>query len=319
MDDKLQEFNKVTGKTMLPTQFIESLRRDIKGEILLKELMEKHTSFRIGGPANIIIPKDVSDLKNILKLTSENNIPVTIIGNGTNLLVSDDGIEGVVIKIKDCLDDILINKQHVMVGAGCLLSKLSEVVANRGLSGLEFAIGIPGTVGGAVVMNAGAHGGEMSYVVTKVKVMDFKGEINELSKDDLEFGYRKSKLQNRDLIVLEVKMELKKDDVEKIKEKMAIYLEWRKKNQPIDIPNAGSIFKNPENDYAGRLIDFAGCKGMRVGGAHVSELKANFIVNIGNATAQDILNLMKKVHDTVLKKYGIKLVPEIKVIGIMRA
>lgn len=302
---------------MLPTQFIERLRRNIKGEILLNELMKNHTSFCIGGPANIIIPKDVDDLKNILKRASENNIPVTIIGNGTNLLVSDNGIEGIVLKIKDCFDILLINKQRVLVGAGSLLSKLSEAVANRGLSGLEFAIGIPGTVGGAVVMNAGAHGGEMSDVVTKVKVMDFKGEINELSKADLEFGYRKSTVQNRDLIALEVEMELKNDDVEEIKEKMVKHQEWRRKNQPIDIPNAGSIFKNPENDYAGRLIDFAGCKGMRIGDAQVSELKANFIVNIGNATAQDILNLMKKVQDTVLKKYGIKLLPEIKTIGVI--
>ncbi len=302
---------------MLPTQFIESLRRNVKGEMLLNELMKNHTSFRIGGPANIIIPKDIDDLKNILKRSSENNIPVTIIGNGTNLLVSDDGIEGIVIKIKDCLDNLLINKQRVLVGAGCVLSKLSEAVANRGLSGLEFAIGIPGTIGGAVVMNAGAHGGEMSDVVTKVKVMDFKGEINELSKDDLEFGYRKSKLQNRDLIALEVEIELKNDDVEKIKEKMVKHLEWRKKNQPIGIPNAGSIFKNPENDYAGRLIDSAGCKGTRIGDAQVSELKANFIVNTDNATARDVLDLIKKLQDTVFKKYGIKLVQEIKTIGVI--
>jgi UDP-N-acetylmuramate dehydrogenase len=317
MDDRLQKFGKVMGKTMLPTQFIESLRINVKGETLLNELMKNHTSFLIGGPANIIIPQDIDDLKNILKLSSENNIPVTIIGNGTNLLVSDNGIEGIVIKIKDCLDNLLINKQRGFAGAGGLLLKLSEVVANRGLSGLEFAIGIPGTVGGAVVMNAGAHGGEMSDVITKVKVMDFKGEINELSKDDLEFGYRKSKLQNRDLIALEVAVELKNDDVEKIKEKMAKHLEWRKKNQPIDIPNAGSIFKNQENYYASRLIDSAGCKGMRIGDAQVSELNANFIVNTDNAAARDVLDLMEKIQDTVFKKYGIKLVQEIKTIGVI--
>lgn len=300
---------------MFSKQMKDDIKNLVKGKIFFNEPMKNHTTFRIGGPTNIIIPKDIIDLKNILKLISENNISVTIIGNGTNLLVSDDGIEGVVIKIKDCLDNILINKQQVTVGAGCLLSKLSEVVANRGLSGLEFAIGIPGTVGGAVVMNAGAHGGGMSDVVTKVKVMNFKGEINELSKDNLEFGYRKSKLQNQDLIVLEVGVELRKDNIEEIHKKMKKYLEWRKKNQPIDIPNAGSIFKNPENDYAGRLLDLAGCKGMKVGGAQISELKANFIVNIGDAASQDVLNLINRVQENVLKRFNIKLVPEIKIIG----
>ena len=300
---------------MLPTKFIDNLRKNIKGDIFLNELMKDNTFFHIGGPADIIIPRDLSDLKNILILASENNIPVTIIGNGTNLLVSDNGIEGIVIKIKDCLNNIVIEKQHITVGAGCLLSQLSKVVAIRGLTGLEFAIGIPGTVGGAVVMNAGAHGSEMSDAVTKAKVMNFTGEINELSKDDLEFGYRKSILQKRDLIVLEAEIELKKDDAERIKEKMIKYLEWRKKNQPIDMPNAGSIFKNPKNDYAGRLIDLAGCKGMKIGGAQVSELKANFIINIGNSTASDVLKLMNAVQKIVLEKYGVELVPEIKIVG----
>ncbi|MDY6893985.1 MAG: UDP-N-acetylmuramate dehydrogenase [Thermotogota bacterium] len=300
---------------MVPIQLIEILSGNSKGTILKNEQMKNHTSFHIGGLADIIIPKDVGSLKDILRLISQNNIPVTIVGNGTNLLVSDDGVEGVVIKIKDCLDHLQINNQKITIGAGFSLSKLSEVVANHGLSGLEFAIGIPGSVGGAVVMNAGAHGGEMSDVITKVMVMNFQGVINEFNKSDLEFGYRKSKIQNEELIVFEVEMELKESDFQEINEKMVKFLEWRKKNQPIHIPNAGSIFKNPENDYAGRLIDLAGCKGMNIGGAQVSELKANFIVNNGNATAQNVLDLMNKIQDSVLKKFGVSLVPEIKMMG----
>lgn len=299
---------------MLPPQFVENLRCSIKGKMLLDEQMKDHTSFCIGGSANIIIPDSISDLKKILELAGEDGVPVTIIGNGTNLLVSDDGLEGIVIKIKDCLDTISISKQRVRVGAGCTLSKLSGTVANCGLSSLEFAIGIPGTVGGAIVMNAGAHGGEMSDIVITVAVMNFRGEIGELPKQNLEFGYRKSKLQTHDLIVLNVEMELKKGNVTEIKEKMRKYLEWREKNQPVGIPNAGSIFKNPENDYAGRLVDLAGCKGMKVGGAQVSELKANFILNMGDATARDVSTLITRVQQRVYAKSGVLLEPEIKMI-----
>lgn len=294
----------------------QELKKIVKGVVLFGEPMKKHTSFCIGGPAVIfIIPADKNDLNNILNFANSNNIQINIIGNGTNLLVSDDGVAGITIKISSCFDDVIVSGQKIVVGAGYSLSELSKLVANYGLSGLEFAVGIPGTVGGAVVMNAGAHGGAMADVVTKVLTMNFEGKTNELSKDNLVFGYRKSKLQNDDAIVLEVEMELKKGDTAEIKKRMVKYLEWRKKNQPINIPNAGSIFKNPKNDYAGRLIDIAGCKGIRIGDAQVSELKANFIVNRGNASAKDVLTLIERVSNIVKLKCGIKLESEVKIIG----
>lgn len=301
---------------MFSKQIKEDLANLVKGIVLFDEPMKRHTSFRIGGPAEIFIePKDENDLRNILIFVRENDIPINIIGNGTNLLISDNGVKGVVIKMSGCFNDVTINGETVAVGAGFPLPKLSRLVADRGLSGLEFAVGIPGTVGGAVMMNAGAHGSAMSDVVTKVRVMNFEEEISELSKKDLKFGQRKSELQKHDVIVINAEIELKKGDPEEIKKKMAKYLQWRKDNQPLDMPNAGSIFKNPPDDYAGRLIDLSGCKGLRIGGAQVSKKHANFIVNLGNAKADDIMALINIVHQRVKETFDIDLELEIKIIG----
>ncbi|RKY72375.1 MAG: UDP-N-acetylenolpyruvoylglucosamine reductase [Candidatus Latescibacterota bacterium] len=301
---------------MLSKQTKGDLKSLVKGNLLFDEPMKKHTSFRIGGPADaLFVPIDEDDLKNILIFANENNVPINVIGNGTNLLVSDDGIAGIVIKMSDCFDSLIISGSTVITGAGYTLSKLSRLVADYGLSGLEFAVGIPGTIGGAVVMNAGAHGSSMSNVVTKVKVMDICGKVREMFKKDLKFEYRKSELQKCNRIVLGAEMELIKDDTGDIKKKMSKYLQWRRENQPLDMPNAGSIFKNPKNDFAGRLIDIAGCKGMKIGDAQVSELKANFIVNEANATASDVLKLMNVLQKIVLQKYNVRIVSEIKTMG----
>ena len=304
---------------MISEEARKTLMKLIKGKVLFDEPLKNHTSFCIGGPADaLIIPKDENDLKNLLNFAKKNGIPLTVMGNGTKLLVRDKGIDGVVVKIKGCFDKVTISGPKVKAGAGYLLANLSRLVANHGLSGLEFVVGIPGTVGGGVVTNAGAHGFMMSEIVTNVTVMNVEGKLKKYSKNDLGFGYRQSKLQNSKTIVLNVEIELKKDDVDKIEKRMREYIEWRKKNQPLDLPNAGSIFKNPTGIPAGKLIDMAGLKGMRLGDAKISEKRANFIVNLGNATAQDVLSLMKKVQKEVWEKYRIKLEHEIRIIGRFR-
>jgi UDP-N-acetylmuramate dehydrogenase len=301
---------------MISEQARKNLMKLIKGKILFDEPMEKHTSLHIGGPVNaLIIPRNEHDLKNLLNFAKKNGIPLTVMGNGTKLLVSDKGIDGIVVKINGCIEKVTISGTKVKAGAGYLLANLSRLVANHGLSGLEFAVGIPGTVGGGVVMNAGAHGFMMSDILTNVTVMNVEGKIKKYSKNDLEFGYRQSKLQNSKTIVFDVEMKLKKDDADKIEKRMREYIEWRKKNQPLDLPNAGSIFKNPTGIPAGKLIDMAGLKGMRLGNAKISEKRANFIVNLGNATALDVLSLMNLIREKVLQKFGIWLEPEIRIIG----
>lgn len=301
---------------MLSKSIKDRITEITKGVIRFDEPMRNHTSFRIGGPADVLImPADADELRNIMNFTNENCIPLEIIGNGTNLLVSDEGVDGVIIKIRDCFDSIAILEQKVVVGAGYMLLRLSRLVAGHGLSGLEFAVGIPGTVGGATVMNAGAHGGQMRDIVTQVTVMDRMGEVITLTNKELEYSYRKSKLQGLGFIILEAELELKRGSPADIKQKMAEFLRWRKKSQPLNFPNAGSIFKNPVNGYAGKLIEHYGCKGMMVGDAQVSELHANFILNKGNATARDVVSLINEVHMKVIEEAGVDLELEIKIIG----
>jgi len=288
----------------------------VKGQVLFDELMKNHTSLEIGGYADaLVIPNDIAEITRILRFANTNGLRITIMGNGTNLLVHDRGIDGIVIKIKDCLDDVAICQEKISVGAGYLLSKLCWLAASHGLSGLEFVVGIPGTVGGAVVMNAGAHGCAMSSIVTGAKVIGFDGRVKELSKSEMGFGYRSSKLLDGNVIVFKVDIEVKKAISSEVERIMADYMEWRKAKQPLGMPSAGSIFKNPENDFAGRLIELAGCKGMTVGGAQVSPLHANFIVNRADATADNILQLIRQVQQAVAAKFDIALAPEIKIIG----
>lgn len=305
---------------MISAKLKKDITALIKGRILWNEPMKKHTSIRIGGPAEVlIIPQDESELRRILLFADKALIPVTIMGNGTKLLVGDDGIPGIIVKITEGFDTVRISGDQVWAEAGCSLPRLSKLVAEEGLSGLEFSIGIPGTVGAAIIMNAGAHGHEIGDVVTSVNVIRLNGEILKISTKELKFGYRESILQTSTSIVLSVELSLVSGDSLEIKDTMTEYLRWRRENQPQDLPNAGSIFKNPPGLVAGKLIDEAGLKGMIIGGAKISEKRANFFQNMGNATASDILKLMKLSQEKVFDKYGVELKPEIRVIGIHHA
>jgi len=301
---------------VLSSQIKRNLIQSIEGTILFDERMKNHTSFRIGGPADaLIIPKNEIDLKNLLSIIYKNGIALTVIGNGTKLLVGDLGINGITVKVSGCLDNVFFKGSKVKAGAGFSLANLCTIAANRGLSGLEFATCIPGTVGGGVVMNAGAHDSMVGDVVTKVTAISPTGQPKVYSKNSLEFGYRQSMFQNSTEIVLGAELNLKKNRLEQIKEKMDEYTDWRKKKQPLNLPNAGSIFRNPTYSSAGKLIDTAGLGGLRIGCAKISEEHANFIVNTGNASANDVLELMNIIAKTVFQKYAVKLVPEIRIIG----
>lgn len=276
--------------------------------IKINEPMSKHTSFKTGGPADIFVtPKTKEELIKLLKL----EVGKTIIGNGSNILVKDGGIRGLVIKINFSnyeLDDIFLRAD-----AGYSLAKLSRIAMENSLSGLEFACGIPGTLGGAIYMNAGAYGGEMKDIVLETEAVDFAGNIQVIKNH--EFGYRSSCFQNNGLIILSSKLKLVHGDKNLINAKMEENMSSRKQKQPIDRPNAGSTFKRPKDNFAAKLIQDAGLKGYSIGGAQVSDLHAGFIINKGNATSKDILLLMKYVKEKVNVEYGVMLEPEIKILG----
>lgn len=284
--------------------------------IKLNEPMKNHTSFRVGGPADVLIlPRSVKDISNVVKFCKSEDIPLLVIGNGTNLLVRDKGIRGIVIKLSKNFNDISLDKNTIKCTVGVSLSLASRFALNNSLSGLEFAYGIPGSVGGATVMNAGAYGGNMADVVKKVKLLDTTGNTFEMESDELCFSYRSSILQDKKDILLGVEMELIPGDFNKIKGKMVDYITRRKAKQPLNIPNAGSTFKRPKNSFAGYLIEKAGLKGYRIGGASVSEVHAGFIVNDNNATCEDIVKLIKHIQQEVVDKFNIMLEPEIKIVG----
>lgn len=302
---------------MLSEPIKNLLKNRIKGKILFDEPMRNHTSLRIGGPAEaLIIPNNELDLKRLLNIANNNNINVTIIGVGTKLLVSDNGIKGIVVKINNnSFNDLSITGNVVKVGAGYSVSQLSRILAEQGLSGLEFAVGIPGTVGGGVVMNAGAHGYSMSNVITSVATIDFLGEEKIYSKEESLFGYRKSVFQNSPIIVVSACMTLNPDHSEVVSKRIQDYLGWRANNQPLDLPNAGSIFKNPPGLITGKLIAEAGLGGTTIGGAKISEKRGNFIINLGNASASDVKDLIDLIKTTINKKYKVKLEYEIRLVG----
>lgn len=284
--------------------------------LLLDEPMSRHTSFRIGGPADMMaMPKNETELCNLLQKAAANNIPVTLIGNGSNLLVRDKGIRGLVIKLGNMLNEIKVEENGITFGSGVSLALASRKAAENSFTGMEFAVGIPGSIGGAVYMNAGAYDGEMANVVTSVRVMDAAGKVTVLSADDLQFAYRKTALQNSGLIVTSVTVTLKKATQSDIYAKMDDFSQRRISKQPLELPSAGSMFKRPPGYFAGTLIDQTGLKGYTVGGAQVSEKHAGFVVNIGNATAADVLQLIKDVQDRVMAAYGVYLQPEVLVIG----
>jgi UDP-N-acetylmuramate dehydrogenase len=286
------------------------------GVVLENEPLAHHTTWKIGGPADVlVIPKDKESLIRGVKTLHALGIPWKAIGRGSNLLVLDGGLRGVVFKVSDVLDQLRFEGNEVYVGAGYSFIKLALVVSREGLTGLEFAGGIPGNVGGAVYMNAGAHGSEISRILKQAEILLETGELATYSASELEFRYRTSKLQNSSAIVLEVVFELENGDRKQIASAMAKHKDRRRLTQPLQLPCAGSVFRNPTNDHAGRLIESAGLKGHRIGGAEVSLQHANFIVNVGQATAQDVLTLMEYIQSVITEKYGVILVPEVLVVG----
>ncbi len=284
-------------------------------ELRFNEHLSAHTSFRIGGPAEMMaFPKNAVELSEILKASALLDCKPYILGAGTNVLAPDSGVVGLVICLKDALDGMeQLGDDTVRVMSGVTMTRAAVFAANLGLSGLEFAHGIPGTVGGGVYMNAGAYGGEICQVCTQVAVMDFDGNTHVYSNEDMQFSYRKSRLEDEPGIVLYADFQLQKADKEEIRGRMRQLMDKRSKSQPLDMPSAGSAFKRPVGGYAAALIDEAGLKGFRVGGAGVSEKHAGFVVNLGGASAQDVKELFEKVSDIVFERSGIRLEPEVRI------
>ena len=278
--------------------------------------MAKHTSFRIGGPADVLAqPGNEAELAELLKRAAHHAVPVTLVGNGSNLLVRDKGIRGLVIKLSNLFSSITVAGNVLTFGSGISLAMASKKAASLSLSGLEFAVGIPGTIGGAVYMNAGAYDGEMAKVVTSVQVMDRQGQSSQLKADELDFAYRHTALQNSGLIVTSVTVSLQPGEAESIKAKMDDFSQRRIAKQPLELPSAGSMFKRPVGYFAGTLIEQTGLKGYTVGGAQVSTKHAGFVVNVGGATAKDVLQLIRDVQAQVLAAQGVQLEPEVLVLG----
>ena len=285
-------------------------------ELLLEEPMAKHTSFRIGGPADVLAqPGNEAELAELLKRAAHHAVPVTLVGNGSNLLVRDKGIRGLVIKLSNLFSSITVAGNVLTFGSGISLAMASKKAASLSLSGLEFAVGIPGTIGGAVYMNAGAYDGEMAKVVTSVQVMDRQGQSSQLKADELDFSYRHTALQNSGLIVTSVTVSLQPGEAESIKAKMDDFSQRRIAKQPLELPSAGSMFKRPVGYFAGTLIEQTGLKGYTVGGAQVSTKHAGFVVNVGGATAKDVLQLISDVQSKVFAAHGVRLEPEVLVLG----
>ena len=284
-------------------------------ELRYNEPMSNHTSFRIGGGAEIMaFPKSASELSNLLRLCAQIGQKPAILGAGTNVLAPDEGLKGIVICLKDCLDGMEhVDDHHIRVMAGVTMTRMAVFAANLGLSGLEFAHGIPGTVGGGVYMNAGAYGGEIKDVIESVDIMDVSGDIYTLSADEMEFSYRHSILEDRGGIVLSAVFRLLEKPSEEIKGKMKELMAKRSASQPLDLPSAGSAFKRPVGGYAAALIDQAGLKGFSVGGAAISTKHAGFAVNLGGATAADVKQLLSRVSDIVFERSGIRLEPEVRI------
>lgn len=293
----------------------EEFKKKVNGDIKIFEPMSSHTTWRIGGPADLFFtPVEKKELSKGLEFAKEYKLPVTVIGGGSNILVRDEGIRGLVITTAG-MKKMDFKGDTVVTDGGVKLPFLAQKTVQLGLKGLEFAAGIPGTVGGAVIMNAGAHGGSMADVVECVTVMNYQGVIHNLSKEDLAFSYRNSSLKGDNLIVIEVKFKLKDGDLQEGKGALQKNLAFRKSRQPWEYPNAGSVFKNPEGDSAGRLIDAVGAKGWKIGDAQVSTKHGNFIINLGNATCKDVLMLMEKIRKEVSNKFGVLLEPEILIMG----
>lgn len=297
-------------------QLISDLQAANVGDIRLHESIAPHTTWKIGGLADIlIIPHNKEQLVRIVNLLHERQISWTTIGRGSNLLVADRGIRGVVIKLGEAFESLRFDGTEIYVGAAYSFIKLSVMAGKEGLTGLEFAGGIPGSVGGAIYMNAGAHGSDVSRILKGAEVLWETGELAFMKAEDLQYAYRHSLLHERPGIVTEAVFKLEYGDRKEIAGTLASYKDRRLRTQPLQMACAGSVFRNPEGTHAAKLIEEAGLKGTRIGGAEVSTLHANFIVNTGNATAEDVLTLMEYVRQTVFEKSGIRLLPEVLLVG----
>lgn len=301
----------------LKNDMFEKLSRIIdKKNIYINEPMKKHTTFRVGGPADyFVLPTEVSQIINCIQLCKEEQIPYFILGNGSNLLVSDKGYRGVVIQIYKNMNHIQIDGHKIKAQAGALLSQIAKKALDAGLSGFEFASGIPGTLGGAAVMNAGAYGGEMKDILTSVTVLDENGQILHLEAKDLQLGYRTSIIKEKGYVVLEVELELQMGDPTQIQKRMEELKGQRVTKQPLEFPSAGSTFKRPVGYFAGKLIQDAGLRGYRVGDAQVAEKHCGFVINRGEATAAEIIQLIKDVQKKVYEEFQVELETEVKFLG----
>lgn len=297
-------------------QLLRELERVLnKNQILLKEPMDRHTTFRVGGPADLFLTPGIHQLAETIRILRKYQTDVTVIGNGSNLLVGDQGIRGAVIEMGRQSAEILSAGEYVTAQAGALLSKTAGEAYKNGLSGMEFAAGIPGSVGGAVVMNAGAYGGEMKDIVSSVTVLDKEGNIKELTCGQMEFGYRHSCIEEKGYLVLETKFHLKKGEPEQIRIRMEELKEQRTAKQPLEYPSAGSTFRRPKGYFAGKLIMDAGLSGFSIGGAQVSKKHCGFVINTGGAAAADVLAVIHHIQKTVKEKFDVNLETEVKMIG----
>lgn len=284
--------------------------------VFCDEPMSKHTTFRVGGPADyFVMPKNTEEVQKVVALCQRNAMPYYVLGNGSNLLVSDTGYRGVIVQIYKEMNQIQVEGTTIRVQAGALLSKIGSAALEAGLTGFEFASGIPGTVGGAVVMNAGAYGGETKDILKSATVLTPDGAVLTLYNEALELGYRTSVIAKKDYVVLEAEYELQTGDRETIRARMDELKVQRVTKQPLEFPSAGSTFKRPEGYFAGKLIQDAGLRGFTVGGAQVSEKHCGFVINKGNATAADIRALIQQVSDRVMQEFGVRLEPEVKMLG----
>jgi len=301
---------------MILKEWIQELLKHNIGTIKQNEPLAKHTTWKIGGPADAFI--EVADREGIMKavqIFEQYQVPWKVIGKGSNLLVSDKGFRGAILSLGKGFNTIRFQTSTIQVGSGFSLIRLANLAAKQGLTGLEFAGGIPGTVGGAVYMNAGAHGSDMSHIFVEGEVLRTNGLVETWKAEDFQFRYRSSQLQETKAVLLFATLQLSIGNRKKIASDMARFKDRRRKTQPYQQPCSGSVFQNPKGDYAGRLIEELGLKGYRVGGAQISTIHANFIVNLGQAKAEDVLAIIEYVKEAVFKAYQIELVPEVELFG----
>lgn len=301
---------------MINRQSSAEIFADVAPTVRFDEPLARHTTWRIGGLADIfVVPTAPQQVSETISRALAAGVPYYILGRGSNLLVKDGGIRGVVIKLGDEFADLRIDGQQLVSQSGRGIMSAANIAIRHGLSGLEFATSIPGTVGGAVTMNAGAHGGEVKDVLDTATVLTAEGELRTVTRDELQYAYRFSIIRERQWVVLSATFSLQTGDVQEMQERVRAWSKHRSSTQPLSLPNCGSVFRNPQGDHAARLIEAAGLKGTRVGNAAVSDLHANFIVNLGSARAEDVLQLILYVQKTVEKQCGVLLVPEVRVVG----